>query len=436
MEQEQSTVDLVEQNNTWYFSVDCEDRKEFLYKKRSGLLQRKTSTRQKKPRISHSIELNTISEAKPFIAARITASALKIRDREKDIRVLFHPDKILRDHEYVLDTLRLLRPMEWKVIFRAVHTARVIIKKGCKEKKSDFTYFSILIKLRLKDHRSFIEIGEGSVQSLKFNQDGLISRLKKIVENHRAGAGTVLQFNDKVPVILNSGDGAIVFHEILGHSLEADHIYRGQSPISLHDIGKPIVSGNVTLVTGDARDTFFKGLTCDDEGEGEPASPVVLVENGVLRRVISDCFYKQRLNINDCGHCRVEDFTRTPMPRMYSLYLQPGEFHPEELFAATPYGIYASEFGEGKVYFEKNLFHFHIREAWLIEKGKITAPLGSIVVQGDIPEVLNSVDMVANDFRYDKGISYCFKNGQTVNVRVGQPTVKINNLYVTRETVI
>ncbi len=96
--------------------------------------------------------------------------------------------------------------------------------------------------------------------------------------------------------------------------------------------------------------------------------------------------------------------------------------------------MFAKEFGEGKVYFDRDLFYFNIREAYLIEKGKVTAPLGSIVVRGKIMETLNAVAMVANDFRYDKGISYCFKNGQTLNVRVGQPSVKVSNLYVTKET--
>jgi TldD protein len=119
---------------------------------------------------------------------------------------------------------------------------------------------------------------------------------------------------------------------------------------------------------------------------------------------------------------------------MYSLYLKPGDYYPEELIDSTLYGIYGREFGEGKIYFDKNIFYFNIRDARLIEKGKLTLPLGNIVVTGDIIEVLSSVDMVANDFRYDKGVSYCFKNGQTLNVRVGQPTVKINNLYVTKDT--
>ncbi|MGD2091157.1 MAG: TldD/PmbA family protein [Candidatus Aminicenantes bacterium] len=414
-------VDLLEHTDTWYFSVNSRGQKEHLYKKRSGLLQRQINKNQ----FNKSIELCSTSDARSFITPPVTASSLKIRNKE----MVFNPHKILRDNEPIFKTLRELKPMEWKMIVRAKQSGRVIIKKEEKEKKTNFTYFSILIKLRLKDRRSFIEIGEGTVQTLKFNQDGLCSRIKKIVENHKHSKSHL--FRDKVPVILNSGDGAIIFHELLGHALEADYIYHGQSPISPQDIGKPVISTNVTLLTRSPNDSFFKGISCDDEGE-IPGS-VILVENGVLRNLVSDQVYKNRLKLGTCGHSRVEDFSKIPMPRMFALYLKPGDYHPNELISSTQYGIYASEFGDGKVFFDKNLFYFNIREAWLIQKGKLADPLGSIMVRGNILEVLNSVNMIANDFRFDKGTSYCYKNGQTINVRVGQPTVKIDNLYVTGE---
>lgn len=414
-------VDLVEQIERWYLSINSRDQKEHLYKKRIGLLQRRIN----KDQINKSIELSATSDAKSLIAPAVSSGSLKIPYKE----ITFNPNKILRDNEPVLNTLKELNPMEWKMIVRAKQTGRLIIKKGEKEKKTTFTYFSILIKLRLKDHRSFIEIGEGTVQSLKFNQDGLCTRIKKIHENHTHSKSHL--FGDKVPVILNSGDGAIIFHELLGHSLEADYIYHRQSPISPGDIGKPIISPNVTLLTRDPNDSFFGGMCCDDEGE-TPESDI-LVENGVLRNLVSDQVYKSRLKLETCGHSRVEDFSKIPMPRMFALYLKPGDYHPNELISSTRYGIYASEFGDGKVFFDKGVFYFNIREAWLIRDGKLADPLGSIMVRGNILEVLNSVNMTANDFRFDKGTSYCFKNGQTLNVRVGQPTVKIDNLYVTGE---
>ncbi len=412
-------IDLTETFESWYFTVDSRDHTEYLYTKRAGLQQRRLEDK----RMIRTIELNSSLDAKPLIYGKVTAASLKNRVKTLD----FHPAKILRENERILTSLRQLDPIEWQIIFRANHTGRILFKRECKEKKSHFYYYSILVKLRLKDQRDFIEIGEGSVHALKFNQDGLCTRLKKVVENHRHSKK--MDFAHKVPVILNSGDGGILFHELLGHALEADYVYRKQSPITIQDLGKQVISENVTLLTQYNEDSFFKEIICDDDGE-TIQSPV-LVENGVLRHFIADSFYQEKLGLPQCGHSRLEDFSTPPMPRMYGLYVKPGPYHPEELIASTPLGVYAGEFGEGKVHFNKNLFYFNIRDSHLIENGRLSTPLGSIVVQGNILEVLNSVAMVANDFRFDKGISYCSKNGQTINVRVGQPTVKINNLTIT-----
>ncbi len=417
------SVDLIEENHAYYFSIDSNDKKEYTVKKKTGILQRKFNDEW----ISHSHELTSVPEAKKHLDKKI-----KFKGHKDQGEFPFQPGKIIVENRYILDFLRDLDVMEWKAIFRASRTRRIIIKRGSKEKKTNFDHFSLSIKVRLKEHRNFIEVGEGSVQPSKFNQDGLISRVKEIIDNHKYAGKKSIEVKEKIPVILSPGDGGILLHEILGHALEADYIFLHRSPISVADIGQQIMPKNITVMTTDKNDTFFKGLVCDDEGE--TARSAALIEKGVLKNIISDSFYKNLLNIKNCGHSRVEDFTRLPMPRMYALYLKPGDYHPEELIDSTPYGIYGREFGEGKIYFDKNIFYFNIRDARLIEKGKLTFPLGNIVVTGDIIEVLSSVDMVADDFRYDKGVSYCFKNGQTLNVRVGQPTVKINNLYVTKDT--
>lgn len=412
-------VDLIEQKESWTFSLDSSEHKELLYKARTGLQQRDDSNK----RISRAMELKSGSEAKPLIQPPVSAAAVKPRRKDLD----FNTARLIRDNDMLLNTLDQLKAMEWRVIFRANHTGRVIFSGKKKEQKWLFTYYSILVKLRLKDRRDFIEIGEGSPDSMKFNLDGLTSRLKNIVDNHRAGK--TVQFPDKVPVILNSGDGAIMFHELLGHSLEADYILRRQSPISPEQLGKPVVSPNVTLLTRYGDDKFFSAITCDDDGSAK--RPEVLVDRGVLKHFIADRFFKHKLKLKHGGHARIQDFSQPPLPRNFSLYLKPGKYHPDELVASVKYGVYAREFGEGKVFFNRNLFRFHIRDARLIENGKLTTPLGSITVQGNIFETLNSVALVADDFRFDKGVSYCYKDGQTVNVRVGQPTVKIDNLWVT-----
>ena len=417
------SVDLIEDSYTHYFSVDSRDKKEYVFRKKTGILKRKYE----QDWVSHAVELNSISDANEYISRKIKPDFFRSRNDE----ISLNPGKIMRENEFILNFLHNLDLKDWKVIFRLNNSKKIVTNGERKGKVSNFKYFSILIKIRLNQLRNYVEVGEGMpFGASKINQTGLSSRVKDILDNHRNSRK--IDFKDKIPVILKSGDGGIFLHEILGHSLEADHIYQQMSPISLNDLNKQIVSQNVNLMTDDKKDDFFRGITCDDEGFVPESS--VLVESGVLRNLLSDFFYKDLLKINSCGYSRLEDFTKIPMPRMHALYLKPGKFQPEELIESTKYGVFAKEFGEGKVYFEKNLFYFNINEAYLIEEGKISSPLGNIVVRGNIIEVLNSVDMIATDFQYDKGVSYCYKNGQTLNVRVGQPTVKIKNLFVTKET--
>ena len=221
-------------------------------------------------------------------------------------------------------------------------------------------------------------------------------------------------------------EGGIVFHEILGHSLETDHIQKKLSPFNTSDIGRKVVSGNITLSTFREGDPFFENAGFDDEGLVRNRS--VLIEKGVLRHFISNTSCSEKLGIEDSGSARMEDFSMRPMPRMFSIYLENGRYSQKELMASTEKGVFAREFGDGKVLFHKNRFYFNIPSAYMIRKGKVAEPLGSIVVSGKVDEVFNSVEMIGDDFSLDRGISYCYKDGQTVNVRVGQPSVKINKM--------
>ena len=416
-------VDLVEDCVSYYLALDHNGQQEYVVDRRSGLLRR-------------NFDRNWNSQA---IALPSPEKAVEFLGKESQINfergwgqdIQFGAGKVLRDNIYILNFLKSFRGLEWKIIFRANQTKRIILKGGNKPKRSSFVYYNVLVKFKPDQHNFFVEVGEGHVQKdHRFNQSGLTRRIEEIYANHKNSKS--VHFRQPIPVVLAAGDGAILFHEILGHSLEADSIYGKLSPFSLTDLGKQVISEKINMTTRDEQDPFFNSVTCDDEGE-TPKSHV-LIRQGILQNFISDSFYKNLLQIKSAGHSRVENFTKIPLPRMYALYLKPGKYEPEELITSTDYGVFAKEFGEGKVYFDRDLFYFNIREAYLIEKGKVTAPLGSIVVRGKIMETLNAVAMVANDFRYDKGISYCFKNGQTLNVRVGQPSVKVSNLYVTKET--
>lgn len=361
-------------------------------------------------------------------AANAMRKARGLKSRKgNDDALSFQAGSVVRENSLVLNRLQQRNIPYWKVIFRANSQKRIIIDQTGHEFRNHFLHYSILVQLQLNGR--LIEIGEGNTKGNVFNQDGLCARIDSLLNNHKEARD--LTISGKIPVILNQGSGAILFHEILGHSLEADHIAHGESPITLRELNQKIASPAVTLRTNHSGDTYFSSIACDDEGNANP--PHLLVEQGILRQIISDTFHSRLMGIQTTGNARTADFMFNPLPRMYGIYLAPGAHSPEECVTSTKYGVYAKEFGEGKVFFNKDLFFFHINEAYLIENGKLTRTLGSIIVRGGIREALNSVTMAANDFSFDRGISYCFKKGQVVNVRVGQPTMKIENLQVCQE---
>lgn len=412
------SVKLIEENLAHYFTIDSAGKREFIFKNRIGALQRHYNGGWR----SSSREFGSINEARKWLGR----DSRRKKGSSKRPEISFNPGKMVRDHQPVIDCLEQLSLADWKIIFTLQENNRNVFEGDGEEKVNHFSHCSILLKLKLEGREDYIEVGEGRTDGCKFNRDALCVRAKSIVFNQRDSR--YISFAEKVPVILSSGVGGILIHEILGHSLEADYIFQKLSPISLSDVGRKIVSSGINLLIHDKKDTFFKGIKCDDEGKVPP--DIYLIRRGVLRYLISDCFYQRLLETDQSGHARTMDFNHIPIPRMYALYLAAGDYHPDECIESTRFGIYAKEFGEGKVLFHKNTFFFNIEEAYLIERGRLSAPLGNIIVQGNIVEVLNSIEMVANDFRYDTGNSYCFKNGQVLNVRVGQPTIKMNNLMV------
>jgi len=399
------------------FSLDSRDNREYSLKRKGGVLTRGFDGSWK----SRAFETVARDEV-----AKLMSWKSPGREKTASFPAADAEGKIMGDHAFLIDFLNRSGVQEWKLCFRARHCLRSIRNTRRQELQTRFSHYSVSARLTLKNHPVEMEISEGSSEGLKFNLDGLTQRIAEAVDNGKGSRKAV--FKDPVPVVLQAGEGAILFHEILGHSLEADYVYHGFSPFSLHDLDKTIIPAALTILTQDSRDPFFKGSPVDDEGETCP-SPL-LVENGVLRRFIADYHFQKLLRLRERGHARLEDFSHIPLPRMFAIYVQPGPFAAEEIIASTSGGILAREFGDGGLDFAAGRFFFNIRQAYLIEKGRVTAPLGSLTVSGNIREILNDIGMVGNDFKYDRGVSYCQKNGQVLPVRVGQPTIKINKMNV------
>ncbi|MCK4888886.1 MAG: hypothetical protein KAS97_03080, partial [Candidatus Aminicenantes bacterium] len=237
-----------------------------------------------------------------------------------DERSEFDTGSVAKWSDQISSFLNKIPGLEWEIIFKTLKKRKVIKKGGKPDGSPDFTHFSVLIRFKKGNWNNFIEIGEGNTDGSGFNISGLVSRLDEIIRCNSEARKR--QLPENLPLILSPGEGGIVFHEILGHSLEADHIKRGLSPFSVSDIGRKVVSENITLSTFRKGDPFFEKVSHDDEGVLRSKS--TLIERGVLRHLISNHSYSRDLGISDHGSSRIEDFTKRPMPRMFAIYLENG----------------------------------------------------------------------------------------------------------------
>ena len=228
-------------------------------------------------------------------------------------------------------------------------------------------------------------------------------------------------------VVLGSGWPGVLLHEAIGHGLEGDFNRKGTSAFSGR-IGE-VVANPLCTVVDDGTLAHRRGsLTIDDEGT--PTSCTTLIEKGVLKGYLQDKLNARLMGMAPTGNGRRESFAHLPMPRMTNTYMLPGPHEREEIIASVKRGLYAVNFAGGQVDITSGNFVFSANEAYLIEDGKITRPVKGATLIGNGPEVLTRVSMVGNDLALDPGIGVCGKDGQSVPVGVGQPTLRIDGLTV------
>ena len=230
-----------------------------------------------------------------------------------------------------------------------------------------------------------------------------------------------------MPVVLGAGWPGILLHEAIGHGLEGDFNRKGTSAFS-GLIGERVASPECTVVDDGTLEGRRGSLNMDDEGS--PTQCNTLIENGVLKGYLHDKLNAGLMKTKSTGNGRRESFAYPPMPRMTNTYMLPGKHAPEDVIASVDKGIYAPNFGGGQVDITSGKFVFSASEAYLIEKGKITAPVKGVMLIGNGPEVLTRVSMVGSDLELDAGVGVCGKEGQSVPVGVGQPTLRIDALTV------
>jgi TldD protein len=230
-----------------------------------------------------------------------------------------------------------------------------------------------------------------------------------------------------MPVVLSAGWPGILLHEAIGHGLEGDFNRKGTSAFT-DRIGERVATEQCTVVDDGTLAGRRGSLNVDDEGT--PTQCNTLIERGVLKGYMHDKLNARLLKTTSTGNGRRESFAYAPMPRMTNTYMLAGRYDPEEILASVDKGIYAPNFGGGQVDITSGKFVFSASEAYLIENGKKTTPIKGAMLIGSGPEVLTRVSMVGNDLALDAGLGTCGKDGQSVPVGVGQPTIRIDSLTV------
>jgi TldD protein len=242
-----------------------------------------------------------------------------------------------------------------------------------------------------------------------------------------ATLGAVAAPSGPQTVVLAPGWSGILLHEAVGHGLEADFIRKGTS-LFAGKLGEKVASELVTVIDDGTVAGGRGSINVDDEGN--PGERKVLIEKGVLKGYLYDHLNARLTGQRSTGSGRRQSFRHAPLPRMTNTYLAPGDQTAEEIIQAVPKGLYCRQFGGGQVDISNGNFVFEIAEAYLIENGEITRPVRGAMLIGVGPEALKNVTAVGNDAAHDPGLGTCGKDGQSVPVGVGLPTVRIDNVTV------
>jgi TldD protein len=230
-----------------------------------------------------------------------------------------------------------------------------------------------------------------------------------------------------LPVVLGSGWPGVLLHEAVGHGLEGDFNRKGSSAFSGR-VGQKVASEQCTIVDDGTLANRRGSINIDDEGT--PGQYNVLIEKGILKGYMQDKHNASLMGVSLTGNGRRESYAHLPMPRMTNTYMLAGEHKPNDIIKSVKKGIYAPHFAGGQVDITSGKFVFTSSEAYLIENGEITSPIKGATLIGNGPEAMQKVSMVGNDLALDAGVGVCGKDGQSVPVGVGQPTLKIDEMTI------
>ncbi|MFO7908850.1 MAG: metalloprotease TldD [Halomonas sp.] len=270
--------------------------------------------------------------------------------------------------------------------------------------------------------------GGGRYSMARLRDDNVAERFaKEAVRQALVNSEAVDAPAGQLPVVLGAGWPGILLHEAVGHGLEGDFNRKGSSAFA-GKMGQRVAARGVTVVDDATLADSRGSLSVDDEGT--PGQSTMLIEDGILTGYMQDKLNARLMGMTPTGNARRESFAHLPMPRMTNTVMLAGQESPDDIISSVKRGIYAVSFGGGQVDITSGKFVFSANEAYLVEDGKITAPVKGATLIGNGPEAMQHVSMVGHDMEIDPGIGVCGKEGQGVPVGVGQPTIKLDELTV------
>jgi TldD protein len=287
---------------------------------------------------------------------------------------------------------------------------------------------SVTVIAEQKGRREVGSAGGGGRFGLAYFDD---AQIEKYVDEAVHAALTNLDARPapagEMTVVLGPGWPGILLHEAIGHGLEGDFNRKGSSAFSGR-VGQRVAAKGVTVLDDGTLTDRRGSLNVDDEGN--TSQRTVLIEDGILKGYIQDSMNARLMGVAPTGNGRRESYAHVPMPRMTNTYMPGGDRDPQEIVASIKRGLYATNFGGGQVDITSGKFVFSASEAYWVENGKILYPVKGATIVGSGPECLKRVSMIGNDMKLDSGVGTCGKEGQSVPVGVGQPTLRIDGLTV------
>lgn len=256
-----------------------------------------------------------------------------------------------------------------------------------------------------------------------FNQETISSYIEKAHNQAMLKLDAKPAPSGEMPVVLGNGWAGVILHEAVGHGLEGDFNRKGSSAFS-GKIGQQVASRGVTVIDEGCIENRRGSLNIDDEGN--PTQKTILIEDGILKGYMFDELNARLMNTKSTGNGRRESFASNPLPRMTNTYMLGGDYTRDEIISSVDYGLFAENFEGGQVDITSGQFVFNASVAWVIENGKLSYPVKGCALVGSGPECLQHVSMIGNDLSLDSGVGVCGKDGQSVPVGVGQPTIRLD----------